>query len=89
MPIKKANELDFSNKKIKMIVAGYAGIGKTTLGLSAPKPLLFDIENVVDRLEGQYRKDTLIVDSYQRLIEDLDTENFNNNDTFVADTGGM
>lgn len=88
MPIKKANELDFSNKKIKMIVAGYAGIGKTTLGLSAPKPLLFDIENGVDRVEGQYRKDTLIVESYQGLLEDLETENFDNYETFVIDTGG-
>lgn len=88
MPIKKANELDFSNKKIKMIVAGYAGIGKTTLGLSAPKPLLFDIENGVDRVEGQYRKDTLIVDTYEGLLEDLKKENFKNYETFVIDTGG-
>ena len=88
MPIKKANELDFSNKKIKMIVAGYAGIGKTTLGLSAPKPLLFDIENGVDRVEGQYRKDTLIVESYEGLLEDLEKENFSNYETFVIDTGG-
>lgn len=88
MPIKKANELDFSNKKIKMIVAGYAGIGKTTLGLSAPKPLLFDIENGVDRVEGQYRKDTLIVESYEGLLEDLKVEVFKNYETFVIDTGG-
>jgi len=88
MPIKKANELDFSNKKIKMIVAGYAGIGKTTLGLSAPKPLLFDIENGVDRVEGQYRKDTLIVENYEGLLEDLNTESFENYETFVIDTGG-
>lgn len=88
MPIKKANELDFSHKKIKMIVAGYAGIGKTTLALSAPKPLLFDIEDGVDRVEGQYRKDTLLVDTYEGLLIDLEKEDFSNYETFVIDTGG-
>ena len=88
MPIRKANELDFSHKKIKMIVAGYAGIGKTTLALSAPKPLLFDIEDGVDRVEGQYRKDTLLVDSYEGLLQDLKSENFSSYETFVIDTGG-
>jgi GTPase SAR1 family protein len=39
MPIKKASELDFTNKKIKLIIAGYAGIGKTTLALSYKKHL--------------------------------------------------
>jgi len=88
MPIKKANELDFSHKKIKMIIAGYAGIGKTTLALSAPKPLLFDIEDGVDRVEGQYRKDTLLVESYEGLLQDLQNEDFSSYETFVIDTGG-
>jgi hypothetical protein len=88
MPIKRANELDFSHKKIKMIVAGYAGIGKTTLALSAPKPLLFDVEDGVDRVEGKYRKDTLLVENYEGLLNDLENEDFSNYETFVIDTGG-
>lgn len=88
MPIKKASELDFTNKKIKMIVAGYAGIGKTTLSLSAPKPLLFDIEGGVDRVEGLYRKDTLIVENYEGLLKDLAQEDFTQYETFIIDTGG-
>ena len=88
MPIKKASELDFTNKKIKMIIAGYAGIGKTTLALSAPKPLLFDIEGGVDRVEGLYRKDTLVVDTYEGLLKDLEQEDFSQYETFIIDTGG-
>jgi hypothetical protein len=88
MPIKKASELDFTNKKIKMIIAGYAGIGKTTLALSAPKPLLFDIEGGIDRVEGLYRKDTLVVDTYEGLLKDLEEEDLSGYDSFIIDTGG-
>jgi hypothetical protein len=88
MPIKKASELDFTNKKIKLIVAGYAGIGKTTLALSSPKPLLFDIEGGIDRVEGLYRKDTLVVDTYEGLLKDLEEEDFSAYETFIIDTGG-
>ena len=69
--IKKATELDFSNKKFVIIVAGVPGIGKTTLGLSAPKPLLIDLDNGVDRVEACYRKDTLLASTYEELLDDL------------------
>ena len=36
--IKKPNELDVQTK-IKALIYGQAGMGKTTLALSAPKPL--------------------------------------------------
>ena len=73
---------------MKMIGAGYAGIGKTTLALSSPKPLLFDIEGGVDRVEGLYRKDTLVVDTYEGLLKDLEEADFTPYETFIIDTGG-
>lgn len=88
MPIIKAQNLDFSNKKIKMIIAGYAGIGKTTLALSTPKPLLIDVENGIDRVENMHRKDTIQFESYEQLLNDLQNENFSSYETFVIDTGG-
>lgn len=88
MPIKKASELDFSNKKIKMIIAGYPGIGKSTLALSAPDPLLIDVDEGIDRVEAPYRKDTLVVENYEGLLEDFEKENFDKYKTFVFDTGG-
>lgn len=86
--IKKANELDFSQKKIKMILAGYAGIGKTTLALSAPKPLLIDLDKGIDRVEAPYRKDTLIASSLQEIMDDLQSDAMKQYETIIIDTGG-
>ena len=38
-------QLSFKNEKLCIILGGVAGIGKTTLALSAPKPLLIDLDN--------------------------------------------
>ena len=37
--IRNPNEIATTEKRIRMLIAGYTGIGKTTLALSAPKPL--------------------------------------------------
>ena len=47
--IKKASEIINTDKKIRLLIAGYPGIGKTTLALSAPKPLLIDVDRGTDR----------------------------------------
>lgn len=86
--IKKANELDFSNKKFVILIAGVPGIGKSTLGLSAPKPLLVDLDNGVDRVEAYYRKDTLIASNYEELLNDLKTSDLSEYESIVIDTGG-
>lgn len=86
--IKKRNELDFSNKKYAMIIAGVPGIGKTTLGLSSPRPLLIDLDNGIDRVQAKYRKDILVASSYQELLNDLTSEDLSSYETLVIDTGG-
>ena len=43
--IKKSNEIAIQ-RNVKMMVYGQAGMGKTTLALSAPKPLLLDFDNL-------------------------------------------
>lgn len=88
MSICKKENLDFSNKKIKMIIAGYPGIGKTTLALSAPKPLLIDLDKGVDRVESSYRTDTLLAKDYKELVNDLKTSDLSSYETLVIDTGG-
>ena len=88
MPIVKPEDMNFSNKKIRMIVAGPPGIGKSTLSLSAPKPLLIDIDNGIDRVEAPFRKDTLVVSSYDALIKDLNESDLSPYETIVIDTGG-
>ena len=52
--IKKATELQIS-KTVKMMIYGQAGMGKTTLALSMPRPLLFDFDNGVKRLTPSVR----------------------------------
>lgn len=42
--IKKPTELNFTGKRLCMIIADVPEIGKTTLALSAPKPLLIDLD---------------------------------------------
>lgn len=86
--IKKPNELDFSNKKIAMIISGVAGIGKTTLALSSPKPLLIDLDKGISRVETRYRTDVDEVYNYDELLDDLKNNDLSAYETIVIDTGG-
>ena len=40
--ITSPTDIRFDDKKLSVIIAGVPGIGKTTLALSSPKPLLID-----------------------------------------------
>jgi hypothetical protein len=86
--IKKATELNFTNKKLKVLIAGYPGIGKTTLALSAPKPLLLDLDKGVDRVEAKFRAVTSVVSSFDELMEDLNNADLKDFETIIVDTGG-
>lgn len=85
--IQKVKELNFENKKIAMIIAGVAGIGKTTLALSSPKPLLVDLEDGLDRVEAPFRKDRIVCKDYEELMSDLNSD-LSDYETIVIDTGG-
>ncbi len=86
--IKKANTVLTEDKKIRILIAGYPGIGKSTLALSAPKPLHIDIDHGIDRIEPRYRADYIQLKSYDEVLEDLVPENLADYDTLVFDTGG-
>lgn len=85
--IQKVNELNFESKKIAMIIAGVPGIGKTTLALSSPKPLLVDLDDGLDRVEASFRKDRIVCKDYDELMNDLSTD-LSDYETLVIDTGG-
>lgn len=87
MALQTAKNLNFKNKKIRMIIAGFPGIGKTTLAESAPSPLLIDLDDGLDRVEPAYRKDRLICGSYDELINDLKGD-LSAYETLIIDTGG-
>lgn len=86
--IKKANTVPTEDKKIRILIAGYPGIGKSTLALSAPKPLHIDIDHGIDRIEPRYRADYIQPKTYDEVLEDLVPENVTDYDTLVFDTGG-
>lgn len=87
--IKKQNEL-IINPYIKALIYGQAGMGKTTFSLSAPKPILFDFDNGVHRVNYSHLEgvDTVQIGTYQDFLTVLNTENLSNYETFVIDTGG-
>ena len=94
--------LTFADKKIRMLIAGYPGIGKTTLALSAPKPLYIDVDlsaerinrDVLDMAEGITQPR-----DYRELKKDLGLDSTDMElpavkaalepyETIVIDTGG-
>lgn len=85
--IKKPNELNVQTR-IKMLIYGQAGMGKTTLALSAPSPLLIDFDNGVNRVNYAHIKDTVQIESYSDLLTVLNTEDLTPFETIVIDTGG-
>ena len=86
--IRNPNEIQEGAKKIRMLIAGYPGIGKSTLALSAPRPLHIDVDFGIDRIEPRYRKPYIQPMSYDEILEDLTPLNVKDFDTLVFDTGG-
>lgn len=86
--ITKPNELKFDDKKLSVILAGVPGIGKTTLALSSPNPLLIDLDKGISRVEARYRKDTDVVNTFEELKADLTTNDLSAYETIIIDTGG-
>ena len=86
--IKKSAELTIP-QTVKMMIYGQAGMGKTTLALSTPKPLLLDFDNGVKRvnmsnLDGV---DIVQVTSWKDVQEVLQ-EDLSSYQTIVIDTIG-
>ena len=86
--IRNPNEIQEGQKKIRMLIAGYPGIGKSTLALSAPRPLHIDVDFGIDRIDPRYRKPYIQPKDYDEILSDLVPENLEGFDTLVFDTGG-
>ncbi len=84
--IKKPSEIEISGK-IKMLIYGQAGMGKTTMALSAPRPLLLDCDNGLKRINAAHITDTVQVKSYADVLAVLN-EDISSYDSLVIDTGG-
>lgn len=86
MLIKKPTELNVPTT-LKALIYGQAGMGKTSLALSAPKPLLLDFDNGVHRVNIGHLTDTVQINSWKEALEVLD-EDLSSYETIVVDTIG-
>lgn len=86
--IKKSNELVIPTT-VKMMIYGQAGMGKTTVALSAPKPLLLDFDNGVKRVNMSHLDgvDIVQIGSWNDVQQVLQ-EGLSAYQTIVVDTIG-
>ena len=68
---KKPSELEFVTT-IKMLVYGQPGIGKSTMALSAPNPVLFDFDGGVQRVNVAFQCPTLQVKNWEEALQALE-----------------
>lgn len=85
--IKKPNEVT-NDVKLKGLIYGEPGLGKTTLALSSPSPLLIDFDNGLRRVAKQHQLDSVQIESYQNLLDILLKEDISAYKTIVIDTLG-
>ena len=85
--IKRKDEIELPSSIVGCIY-GVAGIGKSTLALSAPKPLLLDTDNGVHRIQAEHRSDCVQVRSYHDVLEVLFEEDLSEYKSIVIDTLG-
>ena len=84
--IKKPAQLNVP-QVVKAMVYGQAGMGKTTLALSAPKPLLLDFDGGVHRVNLSHQVDTVPISNWKEANEVL-REDLSAYNTIVVDTIG-
>lgn len=84
--IRKPQELSIPTK-IKALVYGQAGMGKTTLALSSPKPLLLDFDNGIHRVNYEHQSDTVQIHNWQEAVQVIN-EDLSAYETIVVDTIG-
>lgn len=72
---------------IKILLYGQPGIGKSTLALSAPSPLLLDFDNGVHRIASIHQTDTVQIESWQNMLDVL-KEDLSAYKTLIIDTAG-
>lgn len=86
--IKKSTELVI-HETVKMMIYGQSGMGKSTVALSAPKPLLLDFDNGVKRINISHIEniDTVQITRWED-VQQVMQENLSPYQSIVVDTIG-
>lgn len=77
-----------NTQPISCMLYGQPGTGKTTLALSSDKPVLIDLDKGLHRVETRFRCPSLQVDSYQQILDLLNSDEIKPFNTIVIDTLG-
>ena len=85
--IKKPNELTVK-PTLSALIYGQPGMGKTTLALSAPHPVLLDFDGGVHRVNAAHRVDTVQITKWEEVNEVLSSQEVAKYRTIVIDTAG-
>lgn len=85
--IRKPHQLE-TTAAAMVLIYGQPGLGKTTVGLSAPSPLLIDFDRGAHRVDPAHLTDVVQVKSYQDMI-DLLKEDLSAYKSLVVDTAGQ
>ena len=88
MAIIRPENMDFSKQTFSAIIYGSPGIGKTTLALSAPNPVLIDFDHGISRVAAQHRAPTIMCDTYEDVKADVESPDMKEFETIIIDTGG-
>ena len=84
--IKKPAELQ-TQSLLKVLIYGQPGIGKSTIALSFPSPLMIDCDRGIHRVQPEHLSDTVEVNDWTD-IDDVLKENLSVYKTIIFDTGG-
>lgn len=84
---KKPNELTIKTT-LSALIYGQPGMGKTTLALSAPNPVLFDYDGGIHRVNAAHRVTAVQITCWEETLEALGSEQIKDFDTIVIDTAG-
>jgi MinD-like ATPase involved in chromosome partitioning or flagellar assembly len=77
-----------ANQPIAALIYGQPGVGKTTLALSAPNPILIDADLGMQRVENRFHCHAARVTSYEDVLEVLASREIIRFSTVVSDTIG-
>ena len=88
MAIVRPESMDFSKQTFSAIIYGSPGVGKTTLALSAPKPVLIDFDHGISRVRAAHRAPTIISENYEEVLADVKSPEMREFETIIIDTGG-
>lgn len=86
--IVQPENMTFEDKTFSMIIYGSPGVGKTTLALSAPDPVLIDFDRGLSRVKTQHRKAAIVCNTYNEVLTDVMSPEMADYQTIVVDTGG-